>query len=145
MELLYFICGILSVGITYAVVLLKKNQSNYHDALARLQHHQNISSIRSGDMKEKIKYVEDTMIDIQSNMEKDQYKNLSKINKQLSDINDRVEFNSKKIDDSTDNVDLLLVRDNLHITISLNHFLQLCNAVQTVMAKKFGLKSIYPN
>ena len=52
---------------------------------------------------------------------------------------------SKKIDGSTSRVDLLLVRDNLNITISLNHFLQLCSAVQTVMSKKFGLKSIYPN
>ena len=52
---------------------------------------------------------------------------------------------SKKIDGSTNSVDLLLVRDNLNITISLNHFLQLCSAVQTVMSKKFGLKSIYPN
>ena len=52
---------------------------------------------------------------------------------------------SKKIDGSTSSVDLLLVRDNLNITISLNHFLQLCSAVETVMSKKFGLKSIYPN
>ena len=101
MELLYFICGILSVGITYAVVLLKKNQSNYHDALARLQHHQNISSIRNNEMVEKMEDIERLVLDIQTNMEKDQYKSLSKINKQLSDINDRVEFNSKKIDDST--------------------------------------------
>ena len=49
------------------------------------------------------------------------------------------------MDGSTSSVDLLLVRDNLNITISLNHFLQLCSAVQTVMSKKFGLKSIYPN
>tara|TARA_Y100000361_G_C10967394_1_gene242057 strand:+ start:57 stop:464 length:408 start_codon:yes stop_codon:yes gene_type:complete len=100
MELLYFICGILSVGITYAVVLLKKNQSNYHDALARLQHHQNISSIRSGDMKEKIKYVEDTMIDIQSNMEKDQYKNLSKINERLKVLDELANANSTRISES---------------------------------------------
>ena len=100
MELLYFICGILSVGIAYAVVLLKKNQSNYHDALARLQHHQNISSIRSGDMKEKIKYVEDTMIDIQSNMEKDQYKNLSRINKRLKELDTLANANSTRISES---------------------------------------------
>ena len=52
---------------------------------------------------------------------------------------------SKKIDGSTDTVDLLLVRDSLNISISLNHFFQLCNAVETVMSNKFGLKSIYPN
>jgi hypothetical protein len=38
MELLYFISGILSVGVTYGIILLRKNQNNYHDALARLQH-----------------------------------------------------------------------------------------------------------
>lgn len=52
---------------------------------------------------------------------------------------------SKKIDGSTNSIDLLLVRDNLNITISLNHFFQLCSAVRTVMSKKFGLKSTYPN
>ena len=52
---------------------------------------------------------------------------------------------SKGLDGTTDSVDLLLVRDNLNITISLNHFLQLCTAVRTVMAKKFGLEAIYPN
>jgi|TARA_B100001250_G_C19767622_1_gene775523 hypothetical protein len=51
----------------------------------------------------------------------------------------------KGLDGTTDSVDLLLVKDNLNITISLNHFLQLCKAVQTVMAKNFGIKSIYPN
>lgn len=101
MELLYFICGILSVGITYAIVLLKKNQSNYHDALARLQHHQNISSIRSEDLKEKIDNVGDTMLDIQSNMEKDQYKNLSEINVRLKDLEDKAELNNNMVRDTT--------------------------------------------
>ena len=50
---------------------------------------------------------------------------------------------SKKIDASTNYVDLLLVKDNLNISISLNHFLQLCSAVRTVMSKKFGLESTY--
>ena len=50
MELLYFISGILTVGVTYGIILLRKNQNNYHDALARLQHHQNISSIREGNI-----------------------------------------------------------------------------------------------
>ena len=50
---------------------------------------------------------------------------------------------SKKIDASTNYVDLLLVKDNLNISISLNHFLQLCSAVRTVMSKKFGLELTY--
>ncbi len=52
---------------------------------------------------------------------------------------------SERIDGATNSVDLLLVRDNLNITISLNHFLQLCTAVQIVISKKFGLKTIFPN
>ena len=57
---------------------------------------------------------------------------------------------SKRIDSTTDSVDLLFLRgvwmeDNLNVTISLIHFLQLRNAVESVMARKFGLKQKYPN
>ena len=51
-------------------------------------------------MKEKIKYVEDTMIDIQSNMEKDQYKNLSKINERLKALDELANANSTRISES---------------------------------------------
>lgn len=51
-------------------------------------------------MKEKIKYVEDTMIDIQSNMEKDQYKNLSRINKRLKELDTLANANSTRISES---------------------------------------------
>ncbi len=52
---------------------------------------------------------------------------------------------SKEINEHTDSVELLLVKDSLNIAISLNHFLQLCNGVQIVMENKFGLKVIEPN
>ena len=45
----------------------------------------------------------------------------------------------KKINSSTTDVVLLLVKDNLNVTISLHHFLQLYNAVEVVMEKRFGL------
>ncbi len=48
---------------------------------------------------------------------------------------------SKKLSSDTTHVDLLLVRDNLNVTITLEHFLQLCHGVQIVMFNKFGLKS----
>jgi hypothetical protein len=60
---------------------------------------------------------------------------------QFCHFNDYLTRLSERIDDKTDNVELLLVKDNLNITISLNHFLQLSNAVKTVMVKKFGDKS----
>ena len=60
---------------------------------------------------------------------------------QFRHFNDYLTRLSERIDDRTDNVELLLVKDNLNITISLNHFLQLSNAVKTVMEKKFGDRS----
>lgn len=35
-------------------------------------------------------------------------------------------------------VELLLVRDNLNVTVSLDDFLELLNGVQSVMVKEFG-------
>ncbi len=48
---------------------------------------------------------------------------------------------SEKLTSEINTVDLLLVKDNLNITISLNHFLQLLNAVKGVMTEKFGYKN----
>ena len=52
---------------------------------------------------------------------------------------------SKKLDESSDTVELLLVKNSLKVTISINHFFQLFNAVSSVMNKKFGNKTIYKN
>ena len=52
---------------------------------------------------------------------------------------------SKKLHSRTESVDLLLVKDSLNIQISLNHFLLLCQAVQSVMQKRFDLKEFYQN
>lgn len=48
---------------------------------------------------------------------------------------------SKNLNGSKSQVELLLVREELRVIISLSEFLQLCNAVQSVMAEKFGLRS----
>jgi len=48
---------------------------------------------------------------------------------------------SRKLSSDTNHVDLLLVRDNLNVTITLDHILQLCHGVECVMFNKFGLKS----
>lgn len=86
MELLYFISGILTVGIAYSIVLLRKNQSNYHDALARLQSHQNISSMRIADLESEIKEAGRLIADVEVNMEKDQYASVSELNKKIEEI-----------------------------------------------------------
>ena len=52
---------------------------------------------------------------------------------------------SKQINDGTDVVDLLLVKDSLNISISLNHFLQLSHAVRIVMTEKFDQDKIIFN
>lgn len=107
MELLYFISGILSMGIVYSIVLLKKNQSNYHDALARLQSHQNISSLRHTDVVEKVDGILGYIKDVENKMEKDQYSSVSEINKKVGElgemasaINVRVSQNQKILETS---------------------------------------------
>ena len=45
---------------------------------------------------------------------------------------------SENLTSDTTEVDLLLVRDNLNVTVSLDDFLELSNGVQSVMAKEFG-------
>lgn len=86
MELLYFISGVLTVIGAYAVVLLRKNQSLYKDALARLQSHQNISSLRYSELDEDLKQMETLVMDIGSNMEKDQYSSVSELNRKIEEI-----------------------------------------------------------
>ena len=45
---------------------------------------------------------------------------------------------SENLTSDSHRVDLLLVRDNLNVTVSLDDFLELSNGVQSVMAKEFG-------
>ena len=45
---------------------------------------------------------------------------------------------SENLNADINEVDLLLVRDNLNVTVSLDDFLELSNGVQSVMAKEFG-------
>tara|TARA_B110000027_G_scaffold120976_1_gene134794 strand:- start:1309 stop:1716 length:408 start_codon:yes stop_codon:yes gene_type:complete len=83
MELLYFISGILSVGIIYGITLLRTIKSSHDDLLARHQSQSNISSIRFSEVVEDMDSLNNLVRDIQSGMEKDQYENLAKINTDL--------------------------------------------------------------
>ena len=91
MELLYFISGVLSIGTIYAVILLRKNQARYNDALSRLQHFQNITSLRYKDLDEKITDAARLVADVEVKLEKDQYKSVSEINKRLEEVADKTE------------------------------------------------------
>ena len=97
MEILYFIAGILSVGVVYGVTLLRSVKSSHAELLARNQSSSNISSIRYAELNEDLKGVEELVMDIGSKMEKDQYENLSDINGKLRDGILLAEANNRKI------------------------------------------------
>ena len=86
MELIYFISGILTVGVIYGVVLLRAVKSSHMDLLAKYQSQSSISSLRYGDLEEELKDLKLLIGDIQSKMEKDQYENLSEINKRIKEL-----------------------------------------------------------
>ena len=96
MELIYFISGILTVGIVYGINLLRYVKSSHTELLAKYQSQSNISSIRYGDMDEELKGLKILIGDIQSKMEKDQYENLSEINKTISEVKDLAVGNKNK-------------------------------------------------
>ena len=105
MELLYFISGILSVGVVYGVKLLRSVKSSHTELLARHQSQSNISSIRDIESKEELEALRILIGDIQANMEKDQYESLSGINKRMKELDtvaystlDKVQFASKSND-----------------------------------------------
>ena len=83
MELLYFISGILSVGILYSISLLRTVKSSHTELLARYQSQSNISSIRFEEYKDELEDVKLLLGDIQVKMEKDQYESVSEINKRI--------------------------------------------------------------
>ena len=83
MELLYFISGILSVGILYSISLLRTVKSSHTELLARYQSQSNISSIRFEEYKDELEDLKLLLVDIQNKMEKDQYESVSEINKRI--------------------------------------------------------------
>ena len=100
MELLYFISGVLSVGVLYGVRLLRTVKSSHTELLARHQSQSNISSIRNADTDDAIDSLKLLVKDIQTNMEKDQYESLSEINGKLRDGVLLAESNNRKISEN---------------------------------------------
>jgi hypothetical protein len=100
MELLYFISGVLSVGVVYGVRLLRSVKSSHTELLARHQSQSNISSIRNADIDDAIDSLKVLVKDIQTNMEKDQYESLSEINGKLRDGILLAESNNRKISEN---------------------------------------------
>jgi cellobiose-specific phosphotransferase system component IIB len=100
MELLYFISGILSVGVVYGIKLLRTVKSSHTDLLERYQSQSNISSIRNADLDDQLDSLKLLIGDIQANMEKDQYESLGNINKRIKELDTVVYGNVDKIKQS---------------------------------------------
>ena len=88
MELIYFISGILTVGVIYGVILLRTIKSSHAELLNKTKHESDILFLRFGETIDEIDGIKILIQDIQYNMEKDQYQNLSKINKDIENLRD---------------------------------------------------------
>lgn len=105
MELLYFISGILSVGILYSISLLRTVKSSHTELLKKYQSQSNISSIRFDEFKDELEDLNYLVMDIQKKMEKDQYESVSGINKRIKELDtivndtlDKVKFTNQSSD-----------------------------------------------
>ncbi len=126
MELLYFISGILSVGVLYGVRLLRSVKSSHTELLARHQSQLNISSIRGEEFKQELEDLNILVRDIQSSMEKDQYESLSEINKKLSELNNIASKNTNDLKQSNQVF-------NKNVTEAFNEIMQLKNNIKVFM------------
>ena len=100
MEIIYFISGILTVGVGYGVVLLRKVKSSHTELLKKYQSQSNISSIRECDFDIKIKDLNTLLLDIQGKMEKDQYASISEINERIKFLEGLITKNTQNINKS---------------------------------------------
>jgi hypothetical protein len=125
MELLYYISGVLSVGLIYGVILLRNVKSSHTDLLARYQSQTNISSLREADNLGEIEDLKVLVMDIQSNMEKDQYENLGNINKELESLGRLANETKSKLGESN----MVL---NKNISDVFNEIMQLKNNLKAL-------------
>lgn len=132
MEILYFIAGILSVGIVYGITLLRSVKSSHTEILARHQSQSNISSIRNADLDDQLDSLKLLISDIQSNMEKDQYESLSEINGKLRDGILLAEANNRKI---ADNAKVF----NKNVTDAFTQIQQLRNNIKALGQDQQGI------
>ena len=100
MELIYFISGILTVGVVDGVVLFQKIKLSHTELLGTSQSLLNISSIRSAEFEEQLGDLKILIVDIQSSMEKDQYKSLSAVNKRIKELEGLTSSINKRMGES---------------------------------------------
>ena len=95
MEIIYFISGILTVGVVYGIVLLRKVKYSHTELLKKYQSQSNISSIRESDFDVRIKDLNTLLLDIQGKMEKDQYASISEINERIKFLEGLISKNTQ--------------------------------------------------
>jgi len=86
MELIYIISGILTVGIVYGVILLRSVKSSHTELLSSFNKSSYISSTRRAELREELEGIKVMIMDIQSNMEKDQYESLTGVNRRINEL-----------------------------------------------------------
>ena len=95
MEIIYFISGILNVGVVYGIVLLRKVKYSHTELLKKYQSQSNISSIRESDFDVRIKDLNTLLLDIQGKMEKEQYASISEINERIKFLEGLISKNTQ--------------------------------------------------
>lgn len=93
--LLTFINGGLALATVYHVISILKVKTQYESMLAQQSTLQNQQTIQNQSLREKVEDMEVLIMDIQSNMEKDNYSDLSKINSKIQAIETVLENHSK--------------------------------------------------
>ena len=125
MELLYFISGILSVGIIYGMYLLRTVKSSHAELLDTFNKSQYISSTRRAEIKERLEDLEILIKDIQTNMEKDQYENLSTLTKRIGELDKLANATNNRLGESNKVF-------NKNVTDAFNEIQQLKNRLKAL-------------
>jgi hypothetical protein len=84
MELLFFLSGVLSVAWLYNVYQLRKIQREYTNVLAQLQSVLNITSLRNGEVNEKLDETNLYIQDVKDVLEKDSYTGINELGSRLT-------------------------------------------------------------
>ena len=93
--LLSFVNGAFAVAFVYYAYQIHSVKSQYEDMLLKQTSLQNKQSIENALLREKGHEMEELLRDIQTNMEKDSYENLSKINDKLNALELIIENHAK--------------------------------------------------
>lgn len=95
MLMLTFINGAFVCSLVYYFIQIHRVQQAYESMLSTQSTLQNMHSIENESLREKISTNEQLLFDIQSQMEKDTYSDLSEINKQIKQLETVTQNHSK--------------------------------------------------